>query len=64
MRAFGKRNMKVAILGFGSGHIGGNNLTETEASNLLNSIANFGVNLFDTARGYGFSKERIGRYLS
>lgn len=65
MRAFGKSIKKVAIIDFGSGHISRNNLTETKASNLLNSIADLGVNLFNTARGYGLSEEIIGNsYLT
>ena len=64
MRILGKSGIKVSVLGFGAGHIGGNNLTEAEASNLLNSVADLGINLFDTARGYGLSEERIGSHLS
>ncbi|NWF90430.1 MAG: aldo/keto reductase [Ignavibacteriaceae bacterium] len=63
-RQLGKTNINVSVLGFGAGHIGGNNLTESEASNLLNSIVDLGINLFDTARGYGLSEERIGYHLS
>lgn len=63
-RTFGKSGIKVSVLGFGAGHVGGNNLTEAEASNLLNSTADLGINLFDTARGYGLSEERIGKHLS
>jgi aryl-alcohol dehydrogenase-like predicted oxidoreductase len=64
MRAFGKSGIKVSALGFGAGHIGGNNLTEAEVSNLLNSVVDLGINLFDTARAYGLSEERIGKHLS
>lgn len=64
MRVFGKSGIKVSALGFGSGHIGGNNLTEGEVSNFLNSAVDLGINLFDTARAYGLSEDRIGRYLS
>jgi len=63
-RVFGKNGLKVSVLGFGAGHIGGNNLTEAEASNLLNSVLDLGINLFDTARAYGLSEERIGKHLS
>jgi aryl-alcohol dehydrogenase-like predicted oxidoreductase len=62
-RTFGKSGIKVSALGFGAGHVGGNNLTEAEASNLLNSAVDLGVNMFDTARAYGLSEERIGRHL-
>lgn len=64
MRVFGKSGINVSVLGFGAGHIGGNNLTEVEVSNLLNSVVDLGINLFDTARAYGLSEERIGKHLS
>ena len=63
-RDFGTTGLKVFPIGFGAGHIGGNELTETEASNLLNSVLDLGINLIDTARGYGLSEERIGKYIS
>jgi len=64
MRAFGKSDIKVSTLGFGAGHIGENNLTEAEISNLLNSVVDLGINLFDTARAYGLSEDRIGKHLA
>jgi aryl-alcohol dehydrogenase-like predicted oxidoreductase len=64
MRPFGNSRISVSGLGFGAGHIGGNNLTDAEVSKLLNSIADLGINLFDTARAYGLSEERIGKHLS
>jgi aryl-alcohol dehydrogenase-like predicted oxidoreductase len=63
-RKFGKNNFEVSVLGFGAGHIGSNNLSDSEAGRLLNFALDNGVNLFDTARGYGLSEERIGRFLS
>lgn len=63
-KKFGKNNFEVSVLGFGAGHIGGNNLSDSEAGRLLNFALDNGVNLFDTARGYGLSEERIGRFLS
>ena len=64
MRTFGKSEIKVSTLGYGAGHIGGNNLTEADAYKLLNSIVDLGLNLFDTARAYGLSEERIGKHLA
>ncbi len=61
---FGKTGISVSVLGFGAGHIGGNNLTEQEVSYLLNTLPDIGITLIDTARGYGLSEERIGRHLS
>lgn len=64
IRDFGKSRIKISALGFGAGHIGENNLTEGEVSNLLNSIVDLGISLFDTARAYGLSEDRIGKHLS
>ena len=64
MRPFGKSDFSVSALGFGAGHIGGLNMTEGDVSHLLNSIVDLGINLFDTARAYGLSEERIGKHLS
>ena len=63
-RNFGSSGLLVPLLGFGAGHIGGNELTEHEVSVLLNFALDLGINLIDTARGYGLSEERIGKYIS
>ncbi|MHB1686616.1 MAG: aldo/keto reductase [Ignavibacteriaceae bacterium] len=63
-RNFGNSGIKIFPLGFGAGHIGSNQLTEGEIDNLLNSVLDIGINLIDTARGYGASEERIGKYIS
>lgn len=63
-RAFGKNGFEVSALGFGAGHIGGNELSDTESGKLLNYALDNGVTLFDTARAYGLSEERIGKFLS
>jgi aryl-alcohol dehydrogenase-like predicted oxidoreductase len=63
-RTFGATSLHTSALGFGAGHIGGTNMTEQEAGTILNRAIDLGVNLIDTARGYGMSEERIGRHLS
>ena len=63
-RNFGKSGLSVSVLGFGAGHIGSKKITENEVSILLNSVLDLGINLIDTARGYGLSEERIGKYIS
>ncbi len=63
-RQFGKHDFKVSVLGFGAGHIGGADQSEKEVDTLLNTIVDLGINLIDTARGYGLSEERIGKFLS
>jgi aryl-alcohol dehydrogenase-like predicted oxidoreductase len=63
-RPLGTTGLVVTPLGFGAGHIGGTNLTEQEVGTILNRAVDLGLNLVDTARGYGLSEERIGRHLS
>jgi aryl-alcohol dehydrogenase-like predicted oxidoreductase len=54
----------VSVLGFGAGQIGDAGLDDGEVGRLLNVAVDLGVTLFDTARGYGLSEERIGRHLA
>jgi aryl-alcohol dehydrogenase-like predicted oxidoreductase len=63
-RAFGNTGMEVSVLGYGGGQIGSPSISDTDAEQLLNAVLDNGVNLIDTARGYGRSEERIGKYLS
>ncbi|MFP5245061.1 MAG: aldo/keto reductase [Thermoanaerobaculia bacterium] len=56
--------MNISRLGFGAGHIGDAALSEHEAGALLNALVDEGITLFDTARSYGLSEERIGRHLA
>jgi aryl-alcohol dehydrogenase-like predicted oxidoreductase len=63
-RNFGSNGFVVSALGFGAGHIGSNEISDNEAGRLLNFALDKGINLVDTARGYGLSEERIGKYLS
>lgn len=63
-RAFGKTGLTVPPLGFGAGITGDPSLSEREAEALLHSVLDLGIGLIDTARSYGLSEERIGRYLS
>lgn len=63
-RIFGDTSLHVPILGFGAGHIGSSDLTEDHVGHLLNDAVDRGITLFDTARGYDLSEERLGRHLS
>lgn len=63
-RVFGTTGLTVSALGFGAGQIGVAAMDEATAGHLLNLAADLGVTLFDTARGYGTSEERIGRHLA
>ncbi|MCX5773123.1 MAG: hypothetical protein NTX05_00700 [Fusobacteria bacterium] len=44
-------------LDFDTDHIGGSNNSESEIGSLLNEVADLGINIFDTARGYNLSEE-------
>jgi aryl-alcohol dehydrogenase-like predicted oxidoreductase len=63
-RAFGQTGLRVTPLGFGAMHLNDGRVSEAEAGRLLNQVLDAGVNLIDTARGYGLSEERIGRHLA
>lgn len=62
-RNFGTSSLQVSALGFGAGHIGYDGVTERDAHALLDRALDLGINFIDTARGYGLSEERIGRWL-
>jgi len=62
-RAFGSTGLSVSVLGFGAGQIGTDQLTDREVDRLLHDVLDCGVNLIDTARSYGRSEERLGRFL-
>jgi aryl-alcohol dehydrogenase-like predicted oxidoreductase len=63
LRNFGETGLKVSALGFGAGHIGEGEQDEKQIGALLNGAIDLGINLFDTARSYGLSEERIGKLL-
>lgn len=60
---FGNNSFSVSLLGFGAGHIGGDTMSDTEAVHVLETALDCGITLFDTARGYGLSEQRIGKFL-
>lgn len=60
----GHTGLRVSALGFGAMHINDERTTEAEAGALLNQVLDLGINLVDTARGYGLSEARIGRHLA
>ncbi|MBH9575315.1 aldo/keto reductase [Inhella proteolytica] len=60
---FGQTGLAVTPLGFGAMHFDGLE-DEAEVGRLLNGVLDLGINLIDTARGYGRSEERIGRHLA
>lgn len=62
-RNFGKQDFQVSALGYGAGHIGSPDLDENDVARLLNTLADWGVTLFDTAPGYDQSERRLGKAL-
>jgi aryl-alcohol dehydrogenase-like predicted oxidoreductase len=64
LRDFGDKGFRVSALGLGAGQLGDQRLPESTAENLLNFALDNGITLFDTARAYGESENRIGKYLS
>lgn len=63
MRQLGNSSLSVSALGFGAGHIDTTDLNEKDTQDLLDTALGLGINFFDTARGYGASEERLGRWL-
>ncbi|MDG0835021.1 aldo/keto reductase [Roseateles saccharophilus] len=64
MNPLGHIGLRVSALGFGAMHINDARTSEAEAGALLNHVLDVGINLVDTARGYGLSEERIGRHIA
>ena len=62
-RTFGRSELKVSALGFGAGQLGSDGLSDQQAAELLQRLQDLGINLIDTARGYGSSEARIGALL-
>lgn len=62
-RQLGTSSLTVSALGFGAGHIDTTDLSEKAAHDLLDTALDLGITFFDTARGYGASEERLGRWL-
>jgi aryl-alcohol dehydrogenase-like predicted oxidoreductase len=55
--------MELPRIALGAGHLGGD-IDERRVVRLLDRALELGINLVDTARSYGASEERIGRWLS
>jgi aryl-alcohol dehydrogenase-like predicted oxidoreductase len=69
-RRLGRTGLEVTVLGYGAmqlrgaGVWNGPDISEDAAADVLNAVLDAGINLIDTARGYGLSEERIGRHIS
>jgi aryl-alcohol dehydrogenase-like predicted oxidoreductase len=64
LNPLGHTGLRVSALGFGAMHIHDERTSEAEAGALLNHVLDQGINLIDTARGYGLSEARIGRHIA
>lgn len=64
MRQFGDTGLSVSALGFGAANAGDPRLEDSQVEKLLNGVLDCGINLIDTARSYGLSEERVGRFLA
>jgi aryl-alcohol dehydrogenase-like predicted oxidoreductase len=62
-RPLGATGISVSAVGFGAGRIGGGEMSDTEVDRLIGSALDLGITLFDSARSYGLSEERLGRAL-
>ncbi|MFO0601416.1 MAG: aldo/keto reductase [Myxococcaceae bacterium] len=62
-RSLGKTGWSVSVLGLGCGPLGDERIDEAEVARLLHGAVDLGVTVFDSARSYGLSEERLGRHL-
>jgi aryl-alcohol dehydrogenase-like predicted oxidoreductase len=62
-RPLGNTGLPVSALGFGGGMLGALD-SDRESDELLSAALDLGITFFDTARSYGSSEERIGRWLA
>jgi aryl-alcohol dehydrogenase-like predicted oxidoreductase len=63
LRALGRTGLHVSALGLGAAQLGRHDVDEHEAERIVATALERGVNLFDSARSYGLSEERLGRAL-
>lgn len=64
LRAFGRTGLMVSPLGLGAGEIGDARLEDREVEALLRTAIEAGVTLIDSARSYGESEARVGRFVA
>jgi aryl-alcohol dehydrogenase-like predicted oxidoreductase len=67
-RQLGGTGLSVSVLGFGAMDLGGppaaNEISDKDASQVLNTVLDSGINFIDTAICYGTSEARIGQAIS
>ena len=66
-RELGRTGLPVTMLGYGAMELRGapraRDISEAQAETILNAVLDAGINYIDTSIDYGFSEERIGRYI-
>jgi aryl-alcohol dehydrogenase-like predicted oxidoreductase len=62
-RPLGKTGAAVSIVGLGAGPLGDTGLDDDAVHRLVHGALDLGVTLFDTARSYGASEDRLGYAL-
>ncbi len=62
-RRLGATGIDVSAIGLGAGALGDARLDERDAEALVLAAIDEGITLFDTARSYGLSEERIGHFI-
>lgn len=53
----------MSAIGLGGGQLGDERISDRDAERLLDQALACGINLIDTARSYGASEDRIGRFV-
>lgn len=62
-RQYGQSEFEVSVIGLGAGQIGTHEMSDDYAQEVLEQAFKAGVTLYDTARAYGASETRIGRFI-
>src|SRR3954468_18837811 len=66
-RTLGRTGMDVTVLGYGAmelrGAPRGRDVSDEQASRILNAVLDSGINFIDTSIDYGVAEERIGKFI-
>jgi aryl-alcohol dehydrogenase-like predicted oxidoreductase len=62
-RKLGRSNLAASLIGLGAGEIGDLAVSDEDAERVMQTAIDHGVRVFDTARSYGASEDRIGRFF-
>lgn len=62
-RQLGSAGLSVSALGLGCQWLGDVAVSDAEAARVIEAAVDAGITLFDTARSYGLSEARLGKFL-